>query len=453
MNTKYKKFRDILKNRAIEGDKPCLKYIKDDKIVTVTNREFVDECRIYCHIIKKLSISSIAIILPKTPELIYYFMGSILAGVRTCLIETTEPIQKIEQMLQTFQPEYIAKDSRDFSDEENAVIEKTLSSKNKGELIGDGNAVFFTSGTSGPAKGVLLAASSLLTSSYNGQEMLPCNEGDVVLSLIPFSHIYGFICTFLWPLCYGGVICLGRGMRSLLVDPKAFNPTILPIIPSLATFLLFNDALNTDLKTILIGAGPLSKATIQLILKKKINLSFGYGLTETSSGVAIYVKGDDPLAMTKCPGNSFKIADDGRILIKSDSLMLGYYNDEKATDKVVKNGYFITNDLGYLDKDGLLHVSGRTDDILVLANGTKFNCGPAEEKLQAQLPYLDFAFAEDKGKIKLVYHSKDIPKENIESCVNAFNAEQPMYSKISLVERLDSPLPRTKTKKIQRYKL
>ena len=453
MNTKYKEFRNILKNRAIAGDKPCLKYIRNNKITVVSNREFVEKCFEYCHVIKKFGISSIAIILPKTPELIYYFMGSILAGVRTCLIETTEPIQKIKQMLQTFQAEHIIKTASDFSDEENAIMESALSIKTDSALSGDGNAVFFTSGTSGPAKGVLLTASSLLTSSYNGQEMLPCNEGDVVLSLIPFSHIYGFICTFLWPLCYNGIICLGCGMRNLLTDPKVFNPTILPIIPSLATFLLFNNALNSNLKTILIGAGPLSKTTMELILKKHINLSFGYGLTETSSGVAIYVKGDNPLAMTKCPGNSFKIADDGRILIKSDSLMLGYYNDEKATSEVVKDGYFLTNDLGFLDKDGLLHVSGRTDDVLVLSNGTKFNCRPAEEKFQTKLPYLDFAFAESKGKIKLVYYSKDLPKEKIDLCVNEFNSEQPMYSKISMVERLDNPLPRTKTKKIQRYKL
>jgi len=443
----------MLTNRAIFEDYPCIKYLIDDKLVVISNKEFFNNCLIYKKIVKEMGISSLAILLPKSPELIYYFLGSILAGSRTCLIDNTEPIEKIEQMLRTFQPQYIAKNNDDFSADENLSIENTLVNKTNINSASEGDAVFFTSGTSGPAKGVLLSASSLLASAYNGQEMLPCHDGDVVLSLLPFSHIYGFICTFLWPLCYGGIICLGRGMRSLLTDPKIFSPTILPIIPSLATFLLLHDALDENIKTILIGAGPLSENIIRLIKKKNIILSFGYGLTETSSGVAISVNNSDPLAMAKCPGNEFKIEDNGRILIKSNTVMLGYFNDAKSTSQVMKDGYFITNDIGFIDKNGCLHISGRTDDIIILENGTKFNCAKAEEDFQKQMPYLDFAFAESNGKIKFVYYSKDVSKLEMDKYINAFNSSQPIYSKISIIEKLEHPLYRTKTNKIQRYKL
>ena len=102
-----------------------------------------------------------------------------------------------------------------------------------------------------------------------------------------------------------------------------------------------------------------------------LRVSFGYGLTETSSGVAISVKGD-PYAMEVCPDDTITIAEDGEILIEAPTcIMQGYYKRPDATREVLRGGVFHTGDLGMFDENGLLHITGRKKDMLVLPDGTK----------------------------------------------------------------------------------
>ena len=89
--------------------------------------------------------------------------------------------------------------------------------------------------------------------------MLPCGEGDVILSLLPLSHVFGFVCSMLWGLAYGAAIALGRGVRHMFDDCKYFNPTILPAVPSLMEILYRKQVLNKGLRVVLIGAAPLSQ--------------------------------------------------------------------------------------------------------------------------------------------------------------------------------------------------
>jgi long-subunit acyl-CoA synthetase (AMP-forming) len=258
----------------------------------------------------------------------------------------------------------------------------------------------------------------------------------------------------LWPLCYKACAALGRGLRHILDDPAFFKPTIIPAIPSLAVALLLHKAINKEAKTILVGAGPLPKMALAGFKESHLRLALGYGLTETSSGVAISVDSADPYAMDFCPGNDFRIESDGSIDIKSEALMKGYLNNREATAEAIKDGWLLTNDLGFIDKDNKLHVIGRKDDILILANGTKFDCNEAEEKLLPMLAGLDFAIRKNKEELEIVYFSHD-PKtrEKVEKALAFFNSQQPLFAKISLVKPQDTPLARTRTGKIIRHLL
>ena len=151
----------------------------------------------------------------------------------------------------------------------------------------EGRLIFFTSGTTSQSKAVVLSTRNLCLSAWSGQSMLPCGEGDVILSLLPLSHVFGFVCSMLWGLAYGAAIALGRGVRHMFDDCKYFNPTILPAVPSLMEILYRKQVLNKGLRVVLIGAAPLSQEVTGALRDAGLKVYLGYGLTETSSGVAI----------------------------------------------------------------------------------------------------------------------------------------------------------------------
>ncbi len=316
----------------------------------------------------------------------------------------------------------------------------------------NGNILFFTSGTTSSGKAVVLSEASLCASAYNGGSLLPLDSGDTLLSILPLSHVFGFVCSLLWGLSSGAKVALGRGMRHMMDDGVYFKATVISLVPLLASFLAMNKLWNKELKLVLIGAGPIKKEIVDIYKNNGISVCFGYGLSETSSGVALSI-GDNPFAMRICPDDEIKIADDGEILISSPTcLMEGYYKNEDDTEKAIANGYLHTGDLGYIDEKGLLYVTGRKKDILVLDDGTKIYCPEYEENLRKVLPGTDLAIALKDDKIILFLHlEKDI--ENIDAIIKEFNLRQPRGARIARIEYLEKALPRTQTGKIKRYAL
>lgn len=313
--------------------------------------------------------------------------------------------------------------------------------------------IFFTSGTTSSSKGVVLDEARLCASAYNGGFRLPLNSEDRLLCLLPLSHVYGFVCSLLWGLEFGARVALGRGNRHLLDDFSFFKPSVATLVPQMAAFLIKYNLLNPELRLILIGAGECDEAILSSIKAKGISLSYGYGMTETSSGIALSL-GEDPRAMTICPEFDIKIANDGEILIHAPStLMKGYILDGEFLPAETLNGYFASGDLGYIDDRGLLYLKGRKKDILVLNDGTKIYCKEYEERLSKILGPLDMAvFLDENGKIALAIGKKKEEKD-LAPLIDSFNEDLPRNQQIVKVFHLDSPLPRTMTGKIKRYEL
>ena len=236
---------------------------------------------------------------------------------------------------------------------------------------GAGRLLFFTSGTTEQAKAVVLTDHSLCQSAYNGGAKLPLHPGDRLLCLLPLGHVFGFVCGLLWGLSCGASVALGRGARHYADDCAFYKPTAVSVVPMLLGFLLQRELINAELRLVLVGAGDCPKALLDAAAAKGLSVSFGYGLTETSSGVAISV-GGDPFAMEVCPDDTVTIAEDGEILIQAPTCMMqGYYKRPDATRAVLRDGVFHTGDLGRFDEEGLLHITGRKKDMLVLPDGTK----------------------------------------------------------------------------------
>ncbi len=331
-------------------------------------------------------------------------------------------------------------------------IAKHLSYSNSSKENVEGNILFFTSGTTSSNKAVVLTEESLCASAYNGGSCLPLEESDTLLSILPLSHVFGFVCSLLWGLSFGAKVALGRGLRHILDDGTYYKASVISLVPQIASFMAMNKIFNKELRLILIGAGPCSQKIIDLIKTNNIQVSFGYGLTETSSGVALSI-GDDPYAMKICPDDKIVIADDGEILISSSTCMMnGYYKNEEDTNKVLYDGYFHTGDLGKFDDNGLLHITGRKKDILVLSDGTKIYLPEYEEELMRYLPGLDYAVNLIEEKIILfIYDEKH--QLNIEEKIKEFNYSKPRGQRISKIQYVETKLPRTQTGKIKRWTL
>ena len=332
------------------------------------------------------------------------------------------------------------------------LCEELEGSLTRGVADGKGKILFFTSGTTERAKAVVLTDRSLCQSAWNGSAKLPLQPEDRLLCMLPLGHVFGFVCGLLWGLSCGAAVALGRGARHYLDDMKYFRPTAVSLVPRLLGFLLQQGCMNDELKLILVGAGDCPPQLLQAVQAMGIRLSFGYGLTETSSGVAISV-GGDPYAMEICPDDTVTLAPDGEILIQAPTCMMqGYYKWPQYTEQVLHDGVLSTGDLGFFDENGRLHVTGRKKDILVMGDGTKIFLPEYEAALMRQLGNPELAVTLREDRPVLVYVGKADPKE-LWARLRDLMEQLPRGQQLTDILITDESLPRTASGKIKRWEL
>ena len=316
------------------------------------------------------------------------------------------------------------------------------------EKKGDGEMLFFTSGTTSRSKLVRLTSKSLCCSAWSGQCMLPCNEDDIILCVLPLSHVFGFVCGLMWGLAYGATVALCSDIRDIFTAPMTYRPTILPTVPSIVEAMVRYEVLNPELKTVLIGAAPCNMETAINLKAEGIATYFGYGMTETSSGIAITQDLAEPEALYPCPGADIQIEPDGEISVATPCMMKGYLNNPDTYE-----GYrFFTGDLGAFDEKGRLHLQGRKKDVLIMADGTKIYCPEYEHDLAEMSGEEDIALIEQKGRAVLIAGAgSDIDK--LREAVDEYNKTMMRSQQVYRIVEFGRPLPRTMTGKLRRYEL
>ncbi len=332
------------------------------------------------------------------------------------------------------------------------LTEELAPALTQGVKDGEGKILFFTSGTTERAKAVVLTDRSLCQSAWNGSEKLPLSPDDTLLCLLPLGHVFGFVCGLLWGLACGACVALGRGARHYADDLSFYAPTAVSVVPLLLGFLLKTGAVNPELKLILVGAGDCSAALLAAAAARGIRVSFGYGLTETSSGVAISVSGD-PFAMEICPDDTITLAEDGEILVRAPTCMMqGYYKMPEATAAVLRDGVLHTGDLGRFDDEGKLRITGRKKEMLVLPDGTKIFLPEYEGRIMEALGHSELAVIEREGRPVLVFSGK-AGRESLTGRLRPLMAELPRGQQLSNIIITEDPLPRTATGKIKRWEI
>lgn len=313
--------------------------------------------------------------------------------------------------------------------------------------------LFFTSGTTGTAKAVVLTDASLLASAWNGSSLLPLRTNDTVLNMLPLSHVYGLVCGVLWGLACGATVALGRGRRHLFSDAALFQPTVMVAVPTLAQALCARDALGCRLRMMLIGAAPCPSRTVKALRTRSVEVHCGYGATETSSGVALSL-GDDTTALTLTPDAKARIDDQGQIMLRVPScLMEGYYR----SGRLKRDQWYATGDVGRVDEHGLLHVEGRLGDVVVLPSGAKLSIPTLEKELRAEWHTDDVAVLYERGRIVVVCGMLGHEESSDRLRCSAQNVLQKAFpdARVSVhrVVVTGRPLPRTAAGDIERWRL
>ena len=422
------------------GEAPALRYEKK----TLSFTELYDTVRERAGELRSSEKTCMGILSDGSLDCVTEIFAANLAGMQVVMLDANAPSAVLRGLLSYTDVDMLWGDPE--------LCEELQEFLTNGVTAGSGKILFFTSGTTARSKAVVLTDYSLCQSAYNGSAKLPLTPEDTLLCILPLGHVFGFVCGLLWGLSNGACVALGRGARHYLDDCDYYRPTAVSVVPLLLGFLLKQRCINPELKLILVGAGDCPRALLEMASASGIRVSFGYGLTETSSGVAISVEGD-PFAMEVCPDDTITLAEDGEILVQAPTCMMqGYYKWPDHTEEVLKDGILHTGDLGRFDPDGKLHITGRKKDILVLADGTKIFVPEYEGRIIAELGHNDLAVVLKNGRPVLVY-SGGAEKEALLEKLRAFQEELPRGQQITEVIVTGESLPRTATGKIKRWEV
>lgn len=377
--------------------------------------------------------------------------------------------------------------------------------------------LLFTSGTTSLSKAVMLNQNGIATNIYDMQLVEVFYDTDVNIAFLPFHHIFGST---------GMLVMLASGMKTVFPDglryikqnlaeykvsvfvgvpiliekmystvqkelEKRKKLKLVSFLIGLSNFLLklhidirrklfkpLIDALGGSMRFIISGGAPLDKKISNWFNSIGIYLVQGYGLTETSPVIAAENSYERRAGSVGKPMQDVEIqivdkdtTGIGEITAKGPNVMLGYYNDKTLTDTVIKDNWFHTGDLGYIDKDGFLFITGRKKDMIVLKNGKKVF--PEElELLVNNLEEVEESFIyglpEDNDKndvkiaVKIVYDEKnvkakhpDMSEEELHTLlwnkIKVINKTLPMYKYIKDMTLTTEPLIKTSTQKIKRF--
>lgn len=432
MNTAYTDFSSLV--RSFENNPaPALIYERDGAPESLSYHELYERIRA-C---REFSPGDVRILVTvPSPDTIVRIMAAVCSGCDLILCDEKVP------------------------GEITALLKERILQAGKGDTPRkEGRLYFFTSGTSQRSRSVVLTTKALLLSTAGGQAMLPCSSEDRILCILPLSHVFGFVCGMLWGFYGGAQVAVGRGVRHLMDDCRFFKPTILPCVPTIVQALLRFDMLNPELKTVLIGAAPCPASTVKLMQDKGLAVYLGYGLTETASGLAITQDQENPSALYACPGAKLRIEPDGEISVVTEALMEGYFGEPDPTvtepdpehpGKTVRR--FFTGDLGSIDQEGRLTITGRKKDILVLPDGTKVFCPEYEEELSELLGTPELAIVQKGGRPVLIIENS-VEADVVLLTVTNFNRERARGLQIAEVIYTNEALPRTAVGKLKRWQL
>lgn len=320
-----------------------------------------------------------------------------------------------------------------------------------------------SSGTTSVSKGVMLSQNNILIDMVAGVREYDYPEGAIYYKVLPYQHLFGLVADLLGPLYSGGIICYSNDQINLFKYLNIFKPTHMNL-PPVIVYMIEKMLLNSSdlekttggrLKKIMCAGAAIDRESIIMLKKYGIDVFVAYGLTECSP--CISMNSD----MNHKDGSVGKILQDvnvkienNEILVSGNTVMLGYWNDQRATNEVCKNGWLKTGDLGYVDSEGFLFLTGRKSNLIVFEDGTKLSPESLESKINS-IPGVKecLVFSAMKGG-RTIINVKVVVETNqglhIRNRIKEIAYEMQLDSKLQVIEFLKNELPKNKLGKIIR---
>lgn len=378
------------------------------------------------------------------------------------------------------------------------------------------SAMLFTSGTTGTSKCVMLSENNLTSCINACCATVDFSAADVLLSVLPIHHTYECACTMA-AINYGAEICINDSLKNVLKNLNVFRPTGMTVVPMFVnTFYkriwdeakkkgkedllkrgiavagvtkkfgldisqnLFKDivsAFGGRLSKLVCGGAAMDPEMVKNFGLFGITIVEGYGITECSPLISVspYYRqkfGSVGPAVPSCTVRILDATPDengkeiGEIAVKGSNVMLGYYMDKEATDEVLdSDGWFRTGDLGYMDKDGYIYITGRKKNVIILNNGK--NVFP--EEIEEYLYKIDIICEcvvtgrkNDLGEVVLTavvypafdkFKGKELSEiaDEVKARILEVNKILPSFKQIRNVEIKKTEFEKTTTKKIKRF--
>ena len=374
--------------------------------------------------------------------------------------------------------------------------------------------ILFTSGTTGTSKGVMLSQKNLTTSAYDCCAIIDANAEDTLVSVLPIHHAYEFtICQLAAPNI-GISIFINDSIKNTLRNFASFKPTGLILVPLYVETMqkkiwaeiekkgktklvktmipiarklprsirrkIFKDIIDAfggNLKFIVCGGAPLRTELIQEFDAFGIKICEGYGITECSPLISCNPFNKRKPHSAGLVVNHMEARIDkespedetGEITVHGDAVMCGYYKNPEATAAVMtEDGWFKTGDIGYMDKEDYIYITGRKKNVIIASNGKNVFPEELEEHLGVSELINEIVVVGRKGEepgevviTALVYpdydkfegKSKEEIQAAIEAEVDTVNKKLPTFKHIKCVEIRETEFEKNTSRKIMRYKI
>lgn len=333
--------------------------------------------------------------------------------------------------------------------------------------------IMFTSGTTGKSKGVMLTHRNLAENATCLD--MKFEAGTVILSVLPIHHAYCLSMDILKPLSLGSVICINDSLLRVAKNIKLFEPNMILMVPLMVETLAKKleeaawipaplvkaKVFGKQFHTVCSGGAYLNPAYIDMFGKYGITILQGYGMTECAPVISTNLswnnkRGSVGKLMPNCEAKTVE----DEIWVKGSSVMQGYYKMPEETANTLEDGWLKTGDLGYVDEDGFVFLTGRKKNLIITPNGENVSPEEIENKLGENRLVQEVLVRDSEGVIEAEifpdyeYASKkkikDVQSE-LQSIIDEYNKEAPLYKRIFKLKVREVEFEKNTTKKIKRF--
>lgn len=333
--------------------------------------------------------------------------------------------------------------------------------------------IMFTSGTTGKSKGVMLTHRNLANNATCLDMKFP--QRSVLLSVLPIHHAYCLTMDILKGLSCGSIICINDSLIRMAKNIKLFQPNIILMVPlmietmakkledaqGLPAEIVKNEVFGEQFHTICSGGAYLPPAMLDLFAKYGINILQGYGMTECSPVISTTVswnirKGSVGQLIPNCEAKTVE----EELWVRGSSVMQGYYKMPQETAETLVDGWLRTGDLGYVDEEGFVYLTGRKKNLIITKNGENVSPEELENKVGEHRLVQEILVRESEGVIEAEIfpdyeyaQKKEIADISValQEVIDDYNAGAPAYKKVYRLKVRETEFAKTPSKKIKRY--